>query len=302
METRPPLRPRARWFPPDRLNLPPRRCVSYNGRMTIGLGFHCKDGIVLAVDSQYTGGIGKTSGPKIFTVHASDNCAVTIAAAGSAALAKRAVREFKQLLDTRIGSKATSIEELSGLMEDALCAVHAKHVYPAPPNERQVLDFWLLAAFWTPAGHALFRTDVTAVTPVAARSCIGIGSYLGDYLCDLMWNNPPLTFVEDVIPIAAHIIKCAKDYIDGCGLNTFIHVLTQDGLDERKSQQEIQDGEEFFESVFRSIRIGMEGLTNIDFPVSENVQSISVFLRALAQDFRDRQVLRRMRADVEHQC
>jgi len=261
--------------------------------MTIAAGFMCLDGIVLAVDSQYTGGIGKNSGQKIFPLWQKRYYSVTLASAGSVAMAKRAVETFKALVDERIGDRNTTLDELRETLEDALCTVHAKHIYPAPADERPVVDFWLLMAAWTPGGFELFRSDVTAVTPVEANACIGIGSYLGNYLAELLCHRGPLRHVEDIKPIAAHIISCAKGYVDGCGLNTFVRVLTDRGIDERIGKDEITDAEEFFESIFRSLRLCVEGAVNIAYPdVPQSAEMLSHSLRLFAEEFRKKQLKR----------
>jgi 20S proteasome alpha/beta subunit len=278
-----------------RLSIPlaSRKTGRYNKPMTIAVGFDCVDGIVLATDSQFTGGVGKTSGRKIFPICGNERHAVTIAGAGSAALTKRAVESFKDLIRVQIGDGSPSTEDLRNLLEDALCAVHDKHVYPAPPNERPVLDFWLLAAVWTPSGKALFRSDLTAVTPVMGRSCIGIGSYLGDYLTDLLWHNSPITTVDDVIPLAAYIIKSAKGYVDGCGLQTHIRTLRADGRDGAIELSEITDAEQFMESVFSALKIGLDGLTSI-YAQGPNADAIAKSLVLWGGYFRDRQAARRV--------
>src|SRR5437867_3380692 len=53
--------------------------------VTIGVGFKCSDGIVLATDTQYTSGPLKTHGPKLFPLFAPielPDLAVVVAGAG----------------------------------------------------------------------------------------------------------------------------------------------------------------------------------------------------------------------------
>jgi 20S proteasome alpha/beta subunit len=268
--------------------------------MTIAAGFNCADGIVLAVDSQYSAGIAKVSGQKIFPLWQTDRYSVTLAAAGSVGMAKRAVGIFKDLVEQKVGAGSTTLAELQGFLEDALCAVYAKHIYPAPPNERSVLDFWLLMAAWTPDGRTLYRTDITAVNPVQGSSCIGIGSYLGDYLMALLCHHSPLEYVEDVKPIAAYIIKSAKDFVEDCGLTTFIRVLTDRGIDERVSHDEIGDAEECFDSMFRSFRLCIDGAMNVSVPLGGNLLTLSQTLKTFVGIYRDKQLRRRaVKSDLE---
>ncbi len=269
--------------------------------MTIAAGFFCVDGIVLAADSQYSGGVAKTSGQKIFPICQNARYSVTLAGAGHVGTTKRTVDHFTILLNEKIGNRDTTIGEIRGVLEDALCAVHEKHVYPAPASVQSILDFWLLMAVWTPTQSGLFRSDVTAVNQIHGADCIGIGSFLGNYLIDTFCEYSPLMHVEDVKPIAAYIIKSAKDYVDGCGLNTFVHVLTDKGIAERVPQDEIKDAEDCYTSLFKSVRQSMWGPLNVKVPAGD-LASISDSFAAAINEFRESQTKRiRVREAREQQ-
>jgi 20S proteasome alpha/beta subunit len=259
--------------------------------MTIAAGFLCSDGIVLAVDSEYSGNVSKSSGQKIFPIQQNNRFAVSLATAGHVGMAKRAVQKFTSLLNARIGTNPASLDDIQDVMEDALCGVHDKHIYPAPADERATVDFWVLMAVWTPSEQALFRTDITAVTRVYGADCIGIGSYLGTYLIDLLCDYSPLMSVEDVKPIAAYIIKSAKEFVSGCGLNTFLRVLTANGIDERVRKEEIIDGEECFDSLFRSMRHFLGGVLNASAP-PVNIGALTESFKGPIGEFRNRQKAR----------
>jgi 20S proteasome alpha/beta subunit len=260
--------------------------------MTIAAGFHCADGIVLAVDSQYGDGVSKTSGQKIFSICQTERYSVTLAGAGHVGMTKRAVSKFTSLLHEKVSEEATTIVELQSILEDALCEVHTKHIYSAPADERVVLDFWLLVAAWTPSsGSVLFRTDVTAANLIHGSDCIGVGLYLGKYLIDLLCAYSPTMYVEDVKPIAAYIIKCAKENVDGCGLHTFVRVLTSNGIDERVQKEEIIDAETYFESLFSSLRLFTRGALNVNVPPNDP-GVLSESFRIAADQFRKKQAKR----------
>lgn len=268
--------------------------------MTIGIGFKCTDGIVLAVDSQYSAGVGKRKGQKLFPLQGpSRQYSVILATAGSAALAKRGIGTFSRLLNERIGDRPTDLKELQDVLEDALCVVHTKHIYPAPADERAVLDFWLLMAAWTPnEGYHLFRTDVTAVTTVEEHTCIGIGSYLGNYLLDLLCRNAIVAQVEDMKPISAYIIKGASDFVEHCGLRTVVTALTDDGFIDEISDEEIADAEEFYAALFGSIRACIDGAININYPIGGSIESLSHMLKLHAGAFRRKQAERKKNREL----
>jgi 20S proteasome alpha/beta subunit len=261
--------------------------------MTIAAGFRCTDGIVLAVDSQYGGGVSKTQGQKIFPIHHGHAYGLTLAGAGHVGLIKRSVQKLVDALKQRIGENQTSLAELQDVMEDVLCEVHNKHVYPAPLDERAVIDFWFLMAAWTPIeGLQLFRTDITSVTKIHdIGTSIGIGSYLGEYLVDLLCA--PGMDIEDAKPIAAYIIKAAKDYVTDCGQATFMRVLRSDGTDERIMQDEILNAEVYFEELFGSMR-HMLGYLNIGArPAAALETSIGALFVEAIKEFREKQEFRR---------
>lgn len=258
--------------------------------MTIAAGFLCADGIVLATDSEYSGGYSKSSGQKIFSVAQNSHFAITLATAGHVGMAKRAVQKLTCLASAHAGADS-SLDEIQGMLEDALCEVHNKHIYSAPADERPTIDFWMLMAAWTPSERALFRTDVTAVTRVYGADCIGIGSYLGNYLIDLLCDYSPMMSVNDVKPIAAYLIKSAKQFVSGCGLSTFIRVLTSGGLDERVSKEEISDGEECFDSMFRSMRHFLDGVLNSNTPTASIGLLVDAF-KGPIEEFREKQTIR----------
>ena len=81
--------------------------------MTIALGFKCEDGIALASDSQYSAGLSKTRGQKIFVIPSNGHYALTVAGAGSVANMKRAVELLEGGIRD-IGDRAATTEELRG--------------------------------------------------------------------------------------------------------------------------------------------------------------------------------------------
>lgn len=279
-------------FSPTSQPLPPSKRVKYNKTVTIAAGFYCADGIVLAADSQYSGGGSKTSGQKIFPIQQNDRFAVTLATAGHAGIAKRTIQKLTDSLKARIGHRAASIAELQDILEDVLCDVHAKYIYSAPADERAIVDVWFLMAAWTPHEYALFRSDVTAVTRVYGSACIGVGSYLGEYLMDLLCDYSPGMSVEDVKPIASYVVDRAKNYVDGCGLRTFMRVLTAAGIDEAIQPKEILAGEEYFEGVFGLIRKYL-----LSLHASTVDDSFSVLFGAALDEFTEKQRERKAKLD-----
>jgi hypothetical protein len=109
-------------------------------------------------------------------------------------------------------------------------------------------------AVWTPAGFALFRSDLTAVTAVSEWTCVGNGQYLGNYLASLLCQHSPLMAMEEIKPIAAYIVGSARMFIDGCGFTTYVHVTRDDGKEALVRSGEVRDCEKHFDGLFDLIR------------------------------------------------
>lgn len=239
-------------FPPEyRDALPPPERV-----VTIGIGFKCSDGILLATDTQYTRGGIKSHGPKLFDLvepvkH--PDVSVLVAGAGSVPFMKLAIDKIEE----RLAKTADpSLDDVKVLVEDVLVRVFTDHIYPIP-EYKQSQDFELMLGVWTKRdGYGLFTTALTAVTQVAKEGtgycCIGSGIPLSEYALELSYQDG--LNVENAKFLAIFCIKAAKDHVGSCGGATKIHTLTNDGMRDRVMRGNVAALEQYSEDLFNALK------------------------------------------------
>jgi 20S proteasome alpha/beta subunit len=222
--------------------------------MTIGVGFRCQDGVVIATDSQYSLDISKSRGQKIFPIPSNGHYAITIGGAGGSDQIKWAVAEIGRSLATEIGTRPTTTLEIQQTLEGVLKRSFAEHVDPAPSEERRWLDYGLLIAVWTAEeGARLFNSQRTVVVEVANPNYVsmGVGSYLAEYVLHAFFDRTWMLCVDEATAVSAYIVTMAKEYVEGCGGSTFVRVLDDRGHDVRLQKEEINNAVEYFENLFR---------------------------------------------------
>lgn len=133
--------------------------------------------------------------------------------------------DFIDILCERIESIPNAVQSHSGFrttLEEILRDFYEGHIYKAP--DYSALDIQLLIALWTKAdGLALFQTARTATKECKNFACIGWGEQQALSVMKLWYkNNRPSA---DLILLATHVIKQAKEYVPGCGGDTWINVL-----------------------------------------------------------------------------
>ena len=260
--------------------------------MTIGIGFKCSDGLVLATDTQYTRGSIKTHGPKLFPIVGAperSDLAVVVAGAGHVAFMKRAIEKISVSLASL---SSPSMENVRVLIEDELVAFYRKHIYPHPKH--QDVSFSLLVGAWTVSdGWNLFRTAETAVEPVVSATgydSIGSGQYVSEYALDLVFEGG--LNVDHAKILAAFCIKAAKDFVDYCGGKTRIFVLTADGAGghiKTVSPIEIEHRENYATELYEIVRDLLQLLDTDGFSDDEVVGALTNIVRDSIIGFRAKQ-------------
>ena len=160
--------------------------------MTIGIGFKCRDGIVLATDTKYTQGDYKSHGPKLFTLfapHDLPDLAVVIAGAGTVPFMKGAVAKIEEHLRELDAPNDKSVQRT---IESTLLEYFALHVFPRPSHWDQVYVELLIGLWTRHDGFTLLASDDTNVLPVThygtAARAIGLGKYVADYALGLVFD------------------------------------------------------------------------------------------------------------------
>src|SRR5208337_2942352 len=221
----PPIGVLARKRIPKRL--PERKAV------TIGIGFKCKDGVVLCADQQITWSGGhKYYENKIYPLQ-TDEYTVAFTFAGNPNLMK----SFKGKFDAAMklfpppytGERIQdAIETVLGLM-DALDTdpdgLHMVCSVVIPGQEIRLIK--------------TARKVVSQVSDYVAYDYVGVGdSSLLRYLADLLTNRSNGEFMERHACMLGTFLVCrAKAFVDGCGGDTDILVLHKQGMLEPRSNQ-----------------------------------------------------------------
>lgn len=272
-----------------RQRIPSMRPQDGGSSMTIGVGFLCHDGIVLATDTQYTAGLLKTEGPKLFTVIERSDAVVIAAGAGSVPFMKMAI--------TAIGDKikllpvgSVSSTNVVDMVRAVLLDTYARHVYPVP-GEQPIFSF--LVGLWTNNdGLTLLETCLTSVNTVDSFGFVGVGVYVAEYALGLMHRGG--VGVEEAKFLAVHSIKAAKDYVADCGKSTRMQVLSLDGKLTRISPPEIKDTEEYCEDLSNALRTFTMGLdTDIE---AGDVNTLTSFFTDAIRELRDKKQARKLAA------
>lgn len=220
-------KPLPRFVSPKYMRLPRRR------KVTIAAGFSCVDGIVLCADTQETiQGYTKTKTEKMNVLYA-DRCRVVITGSGdseivgtiSQRLMSAAISEFDE-------DRWYEEDEVRGVMEDVLLEFFRRHLLPYPQIERPFIELLIAVRcsrnrfLYKASGNTLRDLD-PARTGSSGASAIGSGCLFANSLIERIYS--PFLELDDLVTIACYILYQAKRWVDGCGGNTDIYVMTKEG-------------------------------------------------------------------------
>jgi hypothetical protein len=268
--------------------------------MTIAVGFRCLDGVVIATDSQYTLDISKGRGQKIFPIPTNGYYAVTIGGAGASDQIKWTVSGIERSLAKEIGARHTTSEEVRQVIEAILRKSYAEHVDTAPEEEWSWLDYGLLIGVWTAHERTiLFKSSRTTVTEVAYPNHVGlgIGSYLTDFILAALFDKSWKLYVDEATSVSAYIVAAAKEHVEGCGGDTFVRVLDDDGHDVRMGSDEVNNAVEYYKGLFMWTS-SMRGFLSRDYdPANIDMLPFANMLRDQIFKFRERQDRQRSLSD-----
>ncbi len=196
--------------------------------MTIAAGFVVRDGILICSDSEHSAGGILTHEPKLVSGEFSSGKAI-FAFAGNAELAVAAIQKCVHALQSAPGDRIKSDKDIADIIEKTVEAEYRKHVSVEPnPNADNMYD--ILAAVWCekdPAKEAaLYRTWQGSIRKVSRYDCIGSGYYLGRYVIESM---PGAVDIERARVVATYTLAIAKRFVDGCGGNSHMASLKNDG-------------------------------------------------------------------------
>ena len=189
--------------------------------MTIGVGFLCRDGIVIGSDRQLTiQGAYKFNQRKISYMHeAVSDTTMALTYAGDEAAAKsfwaHLMSETRKELQKGTDASVFPSERLQQFLEKTHQHRSAKYLQTIIGIKSGVL------------GSGLFRGHYKLVSPSHSAEYIGAGdTSVLRYAAELLVH--PLMPVSEASVIASYLVRLANRFVDGCGGGPDITVIRWD--------------------------------------------------------------------------
>jgi hypothetical protein len=205
--------------------LPERKAV------TIIAGFSCPEGVVVCADTQETvEGISKKhvtkvkvepSFMKLHELVTGSNLAVVFAGSGEGPFTDMLTRK---VWDAAKDASASTLTEVCEEMEDEIKEVYREYKDIFPRGECP--DVELIYGLKMNGESRLFYARGPVVNQVDKYCSGGIGYYMADFLASRMPNTPTL---HQAVILAAYILFQAKEHVDGCGGESHIGILRNNG-------------------------------------------------------------------------
>jgi hypothetical protein len=224
--------------------------------MTIAAGFLCKDGVLLAADTEITfsGGKGKTYASKIFHVSSTNlNCYLTYA--GSPYFAKELVHELGQALDDAPPSQSP-LKTIKATYLAYLDEQFAK----SPETETASV----LVALREGTKVNLYLGSDRHFTQVRGYEVLGIGMEQAEALFNPL--HASWMTIYEAIYMAIYALRRVKGFVQGCGGNSEILAIKDKpsflGLVSFTSDEikEIEEDFDFFDQHLRPLLFAVADL------------------------------------------
>lgn len=206
--------------------------------MTIIAGFKCHEGIVICADTQETIEHSKRSVPKLVfeprehEYGSPDNLAAAFCGAS----------DYGPFVDKLIANSwesaqlATSIDEACQEIEKAIKATYQEYgkIY-----QRGYCPFAELIYGVKMHGESkLFNAFGPIVNEKTTYHSSGIGCYLANFLTSRMYAD--YLNLRQCVILAAYILFQAKEHVEGCGGDSHIAILRDDGMSGRVGWKQVE--------------------------------------------------------------
>ena len=252
---------------------PPVKRLPRREYVTIAVGFYRVTGLVLCADTQETLSGFKRNVPKIeirpHTFSKGTACAV-FAGAGDGSLIDHVIDK----LWGKMAANADTLEKMIQAAEQELIRLY-KSLVPCY-HAGFMPDAQLLVGIYCPPN---WLEMVEIIGPVLTRTIkaksIGCGESLSSYIEERLIN--PKGELSDVIPAAIYIVDEAKKHVDGCGGETHVVTMTDDGNVERLHQFHVEPKSKAIEEIdsfARMIAVNALNETIPDDSVRHSINSL----------------------------
>ncbi|HVB98755.1 MAG TPA: hypothetical protein VNJ12_05405 [Candidatus Dormibacteraeota bacterium] len=224
--------------------------------MTIIAGFRCKNGVVLAADTEITnlGGTGKTYESKIFTINAQLGCSV--AYTGDSDFAKELVDEL------RVATKNKTSEEALTAAKLIYREFWHEH-YTKPPQDEKSHAFILLT-LREGKKVTLYVGRTLNFPKIPEYAVLGVGQDLAEALFKPLYKSSATT--TEAVYMAIYALWRVKGFAQWCGGDTeAVEVEDQDQPDTLDSpplqdNREIEQDFDFFDEQIRPLLLAYPNL------------------------------------------
>ena len=213
--------------PRRQLSPSPKRLALRRQVVTIGIGFRCRDGIVLAADQQITWEDSHKAFERKLRSHFSEGWNATFTYAGSPILWKSFNDKFGEAI--ALLPDPLTVNRIRDVIETVLSLFDDLKDDP--------MKLSLLCAVTVPGDdHMLFRTSGYLIHKVTDYEYVGFGdSSLLRFLGPLITAPPPIAtpnqmgrVVRQAAMMATYLVMKAKTHVDGCGGDTDVFVVRPD--------------------------------------------------------------------------
>jgi hypothetical protein len=237
-------RPKPPHFGPNPKRLPSK------SRMTIAMGFPCRDGVVLCADTQEViSGYVKTDTEKMTIIQSAPDYNVAITGAGDADSIEMVIQEVHAALN----SNAQHLP-IQTVIRSTLLKFFNERVAPYaafPSDERPGTN--ILLAIQSEGIVTLYKSRGTIFRRMNAPECVGMGVALGKSLISQLFSND-LSLPQTGI-LALYILHQAKTWVDGCGGNSDIMLLSNKNLSwSRIPTEDVKELEKHFDDFSEAMR------------------------------------------------
>lgn len=194
--------------------------------VTIIAGFKCSEGIVICADTQETIGTSKRSVPKLRFEpfggpHEGDTLAIAFCGAGNGPFIDKLVETAWK--DAKYG---TNLDEACEKIEKSIKETYKEFGQIFQPGLCPSAE--LIYGVKMGNTSRLFSAIDAIVNEKSGYSSSGAGYYMADFLAGRMYGSH-LNLRQCVI-LAAYILFQAKEHVDGCGGDSHIAILREDGV------------------------------------------------------------------------
>jgi 20S proteasome alpha/beta subunit len=205
--------------------------------MTIIAGFKSSQGVVICADTQETIEHSKRNVTKLIFEPANhdngstDDLAAAFCGAGDGPFVDKLIANAWES-----GQSATSLDEVCAEIESSIKETYREFGTIYQPGYCPVAELIYGVKMYN--ATKLFTADGPIVNESDGYSSSGIGYYIADFLAGRMYDN--CLSLRNCAILAAYILFQTKEHVEGCGGDSHIAVLRNEGVSGRISSERIE--------------------------------------------------------------